>query len=71
VFDEGVRWPVERSSWTAAAMVLACDAVAGGPTRELFVGADLPTGALVSEDACGQQDAVCAGTSEATVPERR
>ena len=45
VFDDGVRWPVERSSWTAAAMVLACDALAGGTTLDLFAGRDLPTGA--------------------------
>ncbi len=70
VFDEGVRWPVERSSWTAAAVVLACDALVGGPTLALFVGDDLPTGALLPADACGQQDAVCAGTSEVTLPGR-
>jgi hypothetical protein len=29
VFDEGVRWPVERTTWTAAAVVLAVDALAG------------------------------------------
>jgi hypothetical protein len=28
VFDEGVRWPVERTTWTAAAVVLAVDALA-------------------------------------------
>ena len=27
VHTEGVRWPVERSTWTAAAMLLALDAV--------------------------------------------
>jgi hypothetical protein len=52
VFDEDVRWPVERSSWTAAAVVLAADALAGGPTLELFAGDDLPTGVLLPEDAC-------------------
>ena len=59
VFDEGVRWPVERSAWTAAAMVLACDALAGGSTLRLFAGADLPTGVLVSADACSREDAQC------------
>jgi hypothetical protein len=29
VFDDGVRWPVERTTWTAAAVVLAVDAIAG------------------------------------------
>ena len=52
VFDEGVRWPVERSSWTAAAVVLAADALAGGPTLELFSGTGLPTGVLLPPDAC-------------------
>ena len=47
VFDEGVRWPEERSSWTSAAMVLADDALAGGPTLRLFRGDDLPTGVLL------------------------
>jgi hypothetical protein len=55
VFDEGVRWPVERSGWTSAAVVLAADALAGGPTLALFRGDDLPTGVLLSscdEAAC-------------------
>lgn len=52
VFDEGVRWPGERSSWTAAAMVLACDALADGPTYDLFAGTDLPTGALLAANTC-------------------
>ena len=59
VFDEDVRWPVERSSWTAAAVVLAADALAGGPTRALFAGDDLPTGVLLPRDACSAEDAVC------------
>ena len=53
VFDEGVRWPAERSSWTAAAMVLAADCLVGGPTLALFTGEDLPTGVLLPADACG------------------
>ncbi len=52
VFDEGVRWPVERSSWTSAAVVLAADALAGGPTLELFTADDLPTGVLLPAGAC-------------------
>ena len=51
VFDEGVRWPVERSSWTSAAVVLAADALAGGPTLALFRGDDLPTGVLLTSCA--------------------
>ncbi|MBC7374820.1 MAG: prenyltransferase [Frankiales bacterium] len=52
VFDEDVRWPVERSSWTSAAIVLAADALAGGPTAELFIGARLPTGVLLPAESC-------------------
>jgi hypothetical protein len=60
VYDEDVRWPAERSSWTAAAMVLAADALAGGPTLALFAGDDLPTGVLLPADACLQDGAPCA-----------
>ena len=52
VFDEDVRWPTERSSWTSAAIVLAADALAGGPTAELFTGEHLPTGLLLPADGC-------------------
>ena len=60
VFDEDVRWPEERSSWTSAAIVLAADALAGGPTSELFAGHALPTGALLPADHCLTVDAACA-----------
>ena len=30
VFADGVRWPVERTTWTAAAVVLAADAIVRG-----------------------------------------
>jgi hypothetical protein len=59
VYDEGVRWPVERSSWTSAAVVLAADALAGGPTLALFEGAGLPTGVLLPEDVCAVDGAPC------------
>ena len=59
VFDEGVRWPVERSSWTAAAVVLAADALAGGPTLALFAGDELPTGVRLPEGTCTSE---CART---------
>jgi hypothetical protein len=40
VFDEGVRWPVERTTWTAAAVVLAVDALAGvHPRGAIFAAA--------------------------------
>lgn len=55
VYDEDARWPAERSSWTAAAMVLAADALAGGPTLTLFAGDDLPTGVLLPADTCVEE----------------
>jgi hypothetical protein len=37
VFADGVRWPVERTTWTAAAVVLAADAISGAtPAAGLF-----------------------------------
>jgi hypothetical protein len=37
VFADGVRWPVERTTWTAAAVVLAADALARAtPASGLF-----------------------------------
>jgi GH15 family glucan-1,4-alpha-glucosidase len=66
VYDEDVRWPHERSSWTAAAMVLAADALAGGPTLALFSGDQLPTGVLLPPDACWQDGAPCAGVARRT-----
>ena len=37
VFADGVRWPVERTTWTAAAVVLAADALSGAtPAAGLF-----------------------------------
>lgn len=52
VVDENVFWPGEASTWTAAAVVLACDALAGGSTFDLFRGRHLPTGAPFGQDAC-------------------
>ncbi|EFC86660.1 hypothetical protein [Frankia sp. EUN1f] len=49
-FEAGVNWPEERSSWTAAAVILAVDALAGGVTETLFRGDDLPTGLVVPRD---------------------
>ncbi len=64
VYDEEVRWPAERSTWTAAAMVLGADCLVGGPTLELFAGLGLPTGVLLPADVCRQEGAPCAGTSD-------
>jgi hypothetical protein len=64
VFDKDVKWPAERSSWTAAAMVLAADALAGGPSLALFAGDDLPTGVLLPANACLEDGASCAGSRQ-------
>ncbi|MFC7343350.1 prenyltransferase [Saccharopolyspora griseoalba] len=43
VFTDDKRWPVERSSWTAAAVVLAADALSRTtPANGIFRGDDLP-----------------------------
>ena len=36
VWPDDARWPVERSTWTGAAVLLAADAIEGGPTRDAF-----------------------------------
>lgn len=51
VYADGKRWPVERPTWTAAAVVLAADALAGtGPQAGIFRATQLPTGV----DLCGE-----------------
>jgi hypothetical protein len=49
VYDDEAVWPEERSSWTSAAVVLAADAIAHGPTYALFSGRDLPRGIAVED----------------------
>ena len=45
VFADDARWPEECSTWTAAAVVLAVDALAGTtPGSDIFRGATLPSG---------------------------
>ena len=46
VYPDTTRWPVERTTWTAGAVVLAADA--------------LPTGVLLPDDACTAEGAPCA-----------
>jgi hypothetical protein len=41
VYADDARWPVERTTWTAAAVVLAADAIAGtSPAATLFADPD-------------------------------
>lgn len=51
VFPDDAVWPAECSAWTAAAVLLAADALAQGPTLALFEGRELPTG-IPAAEAC-------------------
>jgi hypothetical protein len=45
VFADGKRWPVERTTWTGAAVILAADALAGATAGSgIFRGTGLPRG---------------------------
>jgi hypothetical protein len=45
VFSDGKRWPVERSTWTGAAVILAADAITQtSPAAGIFRGDGLPVG---------------------------
>jgi hypothetical protein len=54
-FKEQVNWPDEHSTWTAAAVVLAADALSRTtPARGIFRAERLPTGVdLIPDPACG------------------
>jgi hypothetical protein len=53
VFADDARWPVERTTWTAAAVVLAADAISGStPAAALFTDpAALPPAGMTDPDA--------------------
>lgn len=54
VFSDGKRWPVERTTWTAAAVVLAADALSNStPGSGIFRAEGLPTGLPVDDSVCG------------------
>ncbi len=45
VYDDGKRWPVERTTWTSAAVILAADALSGAtPAAGIFRGTALSRG---------------------------
>ena len=55
VYADGKRWPVERTTWTGAAMILAADALSQTtPANGIFRGTDLPRGLE------GEYDCACA-----------
>lgn len=57
VFSDGKRWPVERTTWTGAAVILAADALSGATAgSDIFRGTDLPHGLE------GEYDCECAVT---------
>lgn len=67
VFADDARWPVERSTWTAAAVVLAADALSGTtPGSDIFRGNSLPTGFtdLGLECGCVPADAAAEGSAD-------
>ncbi|MBO0679856.1 prenyltransferase [Mycolicibacterium sp. S2-37] len=57
VYADGKRWPVERTTWTGAAVILAADALSRTtPGNGIFRGADLPRGLEDEFDcACARQ----------------
>ncbi len=58
VYSDGKRWPVERTTWTGAAVILAADALTSTtPASGIFRATDLPRGLE------GEYDCECA-TSE-------
>jgi hypothetical protein len=51
VYADGKRWPVERTTWTGAAVILAADALSAATCANgIFRGADLPRGLEASFD---------------------
>ncbi len=54
VYADGKRWPEERPTWTAAAVVLAADALSRTtPANGIFRADDLPVGLAVDGSLCG------------------
>jgi hypothetical protein len=64
VFEDGKRWPVERSTWTGAAVILAADAISETtPGASVFRGDELPLGVDPISVVCSSDlDAEAAGS---------
>jgi hypothetical protein len=59
VYPDDARWPEERTTWTAAAVLLASAFLAGDAvTTAVFGGADLPVGPYALSASC--EDDTCA-----------
>jgi hypothetical protein len=53
VYPDHARWPEERTTWTAGAVLLASAMLDGEPaTTEVFGGVDLPLGPSETIDVC-------------------
>ena len=53
VYEDRARWPVERSTWTGAACILAVDAISRAtPGAGIFRADDLPLGVAPSDVHC-------------------
>jgi hypothetical protein len=53
VYADGKRWPVERTTWTGATVVLAADAISRTTSGSgLFRGAGLATGVVAGRCTC-------------------
>ncbi len=61
VYPDSARWPEERTTWTAGAVLLASAALVGDPaTVEVFGGAGLPVGPDEIVPGCDAvQDVTC------------
>lgn len=67
VFADDARWPVERSTWTAAAVVLAVDALSRTtPGSGVFRGTGLPAGftEIGLECGCMPSDSTAGGSAD-------
>ena len=53
VYEDDKRWPVERTTWTGASVILAADALSRTtPGNGIFRAEDLPSGLAVEAAAC-------------------
>jgi hypothetical protein len=58
-FEAKVFWPAEKSTWTAAAVVLAADVLSRStPASGIFRAGDLPMGDRLEPIACGCESSV-------------
>jgi hypothetical protein len=56
VYPDRARWPVERSSWTAAAVVLATDAITRSSAASgIFEASELPVGVDPADIVCADE----------------